>query len=123
VSSSCIALAVEVVTVYTKTMVNVHKRTRGRGGRPRGRAYRETIPVRLTEEAAAAVDAWAARQNEAGISRSEAIRRLVDQALAAEAGGRRRPDAATLRSILDARVALERALMALRRLVREDTKR
>jgi hypothetical protein len=107
--------------VYTESMVNVHKRMRG--GRPRGRAYRETIPVRLTVEAAAAVDAWAARQNEAGISRSEAIRRLVDQALAAESVGKRRLDAVTLRNVIDARSALERALMALRRLVREDTRR
>jgi metal-responsive CopG/Arc/MetJ family transcriptional regulator len=59
---------------------SVHKKKRGRG-RPPGRSYRETIPVRLTEEAVSAVDAWISRQGE-DISRSEAIRRLLDQALA-----------------------------------------
>jgi hypothetical protein len=70
--------------------------------------------VRLTKEAAAAVDAWAKRQNEKGISRSEAIRRLVDQALA----GGQKLDAATIRSVRDAIGALEHALMALRRFAR-----
>jgi metal-responsive CopG/Arc/MetJ family transcriptional regulator len=93
-------------------MVRVHKK---RGpGRPSGTQYRETIPVRLTAEAAAAVDAWAKRQNERGISRSEAIRRLVDQALA----GGRKLDAGTARDVGDAIVASERAVMALRRLMR-----
>jgi hypothetical protein len=45
---------------------------------PPGRHYRETIPVRLTEEAVAAVDGDM-------ISRSEAIRRLLDGALTAAA--------------------------------------
>jgi hypothetical protein len=93
-------------------MVRVHKK---RGpGRPSGTQYRETIPVRLTVEAAAAVDAWAKRQNERGISRSEAIRRLVDQAL----GGGQKLDAGTVRAVRDTIVALERTLVALRRLMR-----
>jgi hypothetical protein len=101
-----------MVTMYTKSMARVQKK---RGpGRPSGTQYRETIPVRLTKEAAAAVDAWAKQQNERGISRSEAIRRLVDWALVAEGGGRKL-DAAAIR---DAIVALERARIALRRLVR-----
>lgn len=70
--------------------------------------------MRLTVEAAAAVDAWARRQNKEGISRSEAVRRLVDWALAAEGGGRKLDDAA----IQSAIVALKRALVALRRLAR-----
>jgi hypothetical protein len=70
--------------------------------------------VRLTKEAAAAVDRWAAEQNERGISRSEAIRRLVDQALADDG----KLDAGTVRDVRDAIVALDRALGALRRLMR-----
>jgi hypothetical protein len=45
---------------------------------PPGRHYRETIPVRLTEEAVAALDGDM-------ISCSEAIRRLLDEALTAAA--------------------------------------
>jgi metal-responsive CopG/Arc/MetJ family transcriptional regulator len=59
---------------------SVHK---NKMGRPPGRLYRETIPVRLTEEAVAAIDAWCDRQSET-VSRSEAIRRLIEQGLAAE---------------------------------------
>jgi hypothetical protein len=98
--------------LYTKYMTRVQKK---RGlGRPSGTTYRETIPVRLTKEAAATVDAWAKRQNEEGISRSEAIRRLVDWALAAEGDGRK----LDTKAVQDAIVALERALAALRRLMR-----
>jgi hypothetical protein len=43
--------------------------------RPPGRNYRETIPVRLTEEAVAAVHAWIGQQGDE-ILRSESIRRL-----------------------------------------------
>jgi len=53
---------------------SVHKKL----GRPAGRLYRETIPVRLTEDAVAAIDAWAAANK---VSRSEAIRRILDEAL------------------------------------------
>ncbi|GGK23871.1 ribbon-helix-helix protein, CopG family [Salinarimonas ramus] len=50
-------------------------------GRPPGSAYADPIPVRLTPEQIAEIDAWRARQ--AGEpSRSEAIRRLVGLALA-----------------------------------------
>jgi hypothetical protein len=83
-------------------------------GRPPGTHYRETIPVRLTVEAAQAIDAWAAAQNEHGISRSEAIRRLMDSAL--DDPGKL--DARTVREVQEAIVALERALAALRRVVR-----
>jgi hypothetical protein len=56
---------------------SVHKK---KMGRPPGRTYRETIPVRLTEQAVAAVDKWIDRQHEA-MSRSEAIRRLLELGL------------------------------------------
>jgi hypothetical protein len=81
-------------------------------GRPPGTTYRETIPVRLSGETATALDRWAKRQNKKGISRSEAIRRLLDWALAVEGGGRKLDAAA----IQEAIVALERALVVLRRL-------
>jgi hypothetical protein len=103
-----------MVSMYTKSMTRVQKKRRP--GRPRGTTYRETIPVRLTEEAAAAVDAWAVRQNERGISRSEAIRRLVDQALAVEAGGRKGLDAAASRAVREARTLLERLDAVLARI-------
>src|SRR5260370_32729427 len=59
---------------------SVHTKKRGRGRPPTGRKYRETIPVRLTEEALTAVDGWIERQAEKP-SRSEAIRRLVESGL------------------------------------------
>lgn len=92
-------------------MARVHKKRAP--GRPSGTIYRETIPVRLTVEAAATVDAWAKRQNEAGISRSEAIRRLVNEALDGP-----KLDAGTIRAIENAIVGLERALAALRRVMK-----
>jgi len=55
---------------------SVHKKSRGR---PRGRSYGETIPVRLTPEMIADIDKWAAKRD---LSRSEAIRLLVEMALA-----------------------------------------
>jgi predicted HicB family RNase H-like nuclease len=61
-----------VMTVQQKT---VHKK---RMGRPPGKTYGETIPARLTPELAMAIAAWA---KQAGVSRSEAIRRLVEQGL------------------------------------------
>jgi hypothetical protein len=55
---------------------SVHKKL----GRPPGRTYGETIPVRLTEDAIAAIDEWIERQDGA-LSRSEAIRRLIERGL------------------------------------------
>ena len=51
---------------------------------PAGRNYLETIPVRLTEEAVAAVNVLIGQQGDE-ISCSEAIRRLLDEALTAAA--------------------------------------
>jgi metal-responsive CopG/Arc/MetJ family transcriptional regulator len=50
-----------------------------RRGRPPGRTYVETIPVRLTQEAVAAIDRWAKR--EGTVSRSEALRLLIERGL------------------------------------------
>jgi hypothetical protein len=58
---------------------SVHKKSRGR---PAGRLYRETIPVRLTPEAVDAIEQWIAKQP-ASTTRSEAIRRLIEVGLAA----------------------------------------
>jgi hypothetical protein len=60
----------------TKT---VHEKSRGR---PAGVKYGETIPVRFEPETVEAVDSWAAW---AGVSRSQAIRRLVELGLKAKA--------------------------------------
>jgi hypothetical protein len=57
-----------------------------RGRRPTGRNYGETIPVRLAPEDVADVDAWIERQD-GKVSRSEAVRRLLRQALGAEKKG------------------------------------
>jgi hypothetical protein len=58
-------------------------------GRPAGRRYSGTIPVRLTPEAIAAIDAWTKGHD---TTRSEAIRRLVEIGLVAarRAGVRRK---------------------------------
>ncbi len=65
--------------VYTNNMARqtkaVHKKSRGR---PTGQRYSETIPARLEPETVAAVEKWAAASD---VSRSEAIRRLVELGL------------------------------------------
>lgn len=51
-----------------------------RRGRPPGEKFAPAVPIRLTAEAIAAVDAW--RENQPGVpTRSEAIRSLLDLAL------------------------------------------
>jgi len=59
----------------TKT---VQKKSRGR---PAGVKYGETIPTRFEPETVKAIDSWAAW---AGVSRSQAIRRLVELGLKAK---------------------------------------
>lgn len=44
-----------------------------------------TIGVRMLDQPLAALDAWIARQREGGLSRPEAIRRLVEIGLKAKA--------------------------------------
>jgi len=56
----------------------VHKK---RTGRPPGIKFGETIPARLGPETVAAIDAWAAAHD---VSRSEAIRRILDLGLKAK---------------------------------------
>jgi hypothetical protein len=56
---------------------NLRKKPRGR---PAGRRYSGTIPVRLEPETIAAIDRWTAGHE---LTRSEAIRRLVEIGLAA----------------------------------------
>jgi hypothetical protein len=55
-----------------KQQKSVHKKR----GRPAGRSYGETIPMRLSSALKDEVDAWADKQPDAP-SRSEALRRLV----------------------------------------------
>jgi hypothetical protein len=54
------------------------KRVYKKMGRPVGRNYEMAFPTRLTPELAAAVGAWASKNK---ISKSEAIRRLVERGL------------------------------------------
>jgi Arc/MetJ-type ribon-helix-helix transcriptional regulator len=56
-------------------------------GRPAGRHYRETIPVRLTPESIRAIERWMEQQPKR-MSRSEAIRRLLQAALETSAGSK-----------------------------------
>jgi hypothetical protein len=63
------------MTTQTKT---VHKKSRGR---PAGTKYVETIPARLEKETLIRLDQWAVAHE---ISRSEAIRRLVELGLKAK---------------------------------------
>jgi hypothetical protein len=62
-----------------KQSKTVHKKSRGR---PSGTKFSETIPARLEPHTVAALDAWAAAND---VSRSEAIRRLVELGLKAKA--------------------------------------
>jgi hypothetical protein len=57
----------------------VHKK---RMGRPPGTKFSETIPARLEPQTVASLDAWAVAHD---VSRSEAIRRLVELGLKAKA--------------------------------------
>jgi hypothetical protein len=59
-----------------KQQKSVHKKR----GRPAGRSYGETIPMRLSPGLKDRVEAWAAKQPDKP-SRSEALRRLVELAL------------------------------------------
>ena len=61
-----------------KQSKTVHKKSRGR---PAGKKYGETIPARLAPATLASLDAWAAAND---MSRSEAIRRLVEVGLKAK---------------------------------------
>jgi hypothetical protein len=62
-----------------KQTKSVHKKTRGR---PAGRAFGETIPVRLSAGMIAAVELWAVYKS---VSRSEALRTLIEIGLKKEA--------------------------------------
>lgn len=61
----------------------VHKKSRGR---PAGKTYSETIPARLEPATLASLDAWAVAND---VSRSEAIRRLVEIGLAISSTSKR----------------------------------
>jgi hypothetical protein len=69
----------------TKT---VHRKSLSR---PTGQRYPETIPARLEPEAVAAVEKWAAAND---VSRSEAIRRLVELGLTVKTEGPPKSEAA-----------------------------
>lgn len=62
-------------------LVNISVEQKRPPGRPPGRKLGETLPLRLTPELMAGVDAWRESQADKP-SRSEAIRRLVEKALA-----------------------------------------
>ena len=62
----------------TKQSKTVHKKSRGR---PAGTKYGETIPARLEPATLASLNSWAAAND---VSRSEAIRRLVELGLKAK---------------------------------------
>src|SRR5262249_56975901 len=62
--------------IMPKQEKTVHKKR----GRPAGRSYGETIPVRLSPALKDKVEAWASKQHDTP-SRSEALRRLVEMAL------------------------------------------
>src|SRR5262245_35089524 len=75
-SPACIFCTREIMPKQGKS---VHKKR----GRPPGRRYGETIPVRLSSALKDQVDAWTEKQPDAP-SRSEALRRLVELGLAAK---------------------------------------
>jgi hypothetical protein len=61
-----------------KQSKTVHKKSRGR---PAGTKYSETIPARLEHATVAAIEAWATSHD---VSRSEAIRALLEIGLKAK---------------------------------------
>jgi metal-responsive CopG/Arc/MetJ family transcriptional regulator len=63
-------------------LMSIPVNTKSRG-RPAGREYVETIAVRMKREQAETLDAWIEAQPDKP-SRSEAVRRLVDEALRAK---------------------------------------
>jgi cytochrome c553 len=69
-------------------MVKQEKSVRKKRGRPAGRRYRQTIPVRLSDDTVAAIDAWIDQQRET-MSRTEAIRRFIERGLTAEPAPRK----------------------------------
>jgi hypothetical protein len=70
--SACLSCTQILMAKQDKT---VHKK---RMGRPPGTKFSETIPARLEPQTVAGLDAWAAAHD---VSRSEAIRRLVELGL------------------------------------------
>ena len=64
-------------------------------GRPKTTGKGMLIGVRLLDEPLAAIDAWIDQQNDPGLSRPEAIRRLVELGLAGAATGRPKKSAAS----------------------------
>jgi hypothetical protein len=65
-----------------KQQKTVHKK---KMGRPPGKRFSETIPARLEPQTISAVEAWAVAHD---VSRSEAIRRLVELGLTVKSKGR-----------------------------------
>lgn len=70
-----------------------------RRGRPPGAVYAEPIPVRLTEDQVAALDAWRSARPDSP-SRSQAIRDLLDKGLS-HSGQSRSGQATAARSRAD----------------------
>jgi hypothetical protein len=66
---------------YTIFMTKSISRTRKTRGRPTTGA--SSVHLRVLPEQFAAIDAWIARQKEPGLTRPEAIRRLVELGLRA----------------------------------------
>jgi hypothetical protein len=64
------------IFMMTQEKKSIHKKR----GRPAGRRYRQTIPVRLADETLAEIDAWIDRQRET-MSRTEVIRRFIESGL------------------------------------------
>jgi len=67
--------------------ISVVRKKRGRGRPATGQD--PVTAIRLSSELRIAIDAWCAKQNDTP-SRSVAIRRIVEQFLAAEAGNHRK---------------------------------
>jgi hypothetical protein len=66
-------------------MKSITGTTKKRGrGRPPTTGIGTSLNVRLHDEALRRLDTWIARQGESDLSRPEAIRRLVDEALTAD---------------------------------------
>ena len=84
-----------------KHQKTVHK---NRMGRPPGKRFSETIPARFEPQTISAVEAWAVAHD---VSRSEAIRRLVELGLTVKSKGRPKRGGTKQRARELARAALD----------------
>lgn len=82
-------LALSIILVYSVLMEDVNTKITEmpkKVGRPPGRSKDRPLNMRVDDEWVASIDEWRKRQPGEMLTRTAAIRRLVEQALSASAG-------------------------------------